>query len=202
MRAISRPVLPNPGPEYSQLALNRFRNTLDLFFKELLTPGAIRGTDLYLGTGQEAAQATCHIAQPALGSEVQRIESAATNDDVSERVIQNRVTTADATVTTIHTFTIPASTTFAIEAMFVARRTGGTAGTADDGAWYRLFQGFNNLAGTATAIGSAVKEAGENQAGWDVNFSASGATVLARVTGAVNNSIVWHMTARTYRVSS
>lgn len=150
-----------------------------------------------------AASATAHVQQATLGNEVFRVESVATNDDPSERVFQNRAATTDATVTTLHTVTIPASTTVHVEARVIARRTGGTAGTAEDAAGYIIQGTFKNVAGAATLVGATtIDHVAEDQPAWDAALTASGATVLVRVTGAANNNITWHCTVRTWQVGS
>jgi hypothetical protein len=140
----------------------------------------------------------------ALGSTVLALTSSpATNDDPIEKFVQNRAATTDATVTTLHTFTIPASTTYAITIRVVARRTGGASGTAEDGAYYERAAAIKNAAGTATLIGAVAAIATmEDQAGWDCTIDVTGATARVRVTGAVANNITWHMSARTYQVSA
>lgn len=156
-----------------------------------------------IGFGIIAPVARVHITNQTLGNEVFRLESIATNDDPAESVFQNRLTTTDATQTTIHTFTVPASTTYTIEANVVARRTGGSAGTAEDGAYYQFTGTYKNVAGTATIIGAiAATVTQESQAGFDATFTLAGATVLCKVTGATNNNIVWHMTARVWKVGT
>jgi hypothetical protein len=155
-----------------------------------------------LGIGTNNPQAPGHFVQQTLGNEVFRIESIATNDDPRESVYQNRLATTNATQTTMHTFTVPASTTYAIEAIVIARRTGGSAGTAEDGARYKLSGVYKNVGGTATLIGALGVTADEDQAAWDATLNLTGATVLLQVTGATNNNITWHMTARVYPVSS
>lgn len=102
-----------------------------------------------------------------------------------------RVTTTDATVTTLATIPVPASTTLGVTGYVVARRTGGSAGTAEDGAYYRVETVYKNAAGTATAIGTTVTAIGESQAAWDVTVSQSGGNVLIQVTGAVDNNVTW-----------
>lgn len=107
-----------------------------------------------------------------------------------------RVSTTDATVTTIQTIPCASSTTTATVGYVVARRTGGSAGTAEDGAMYRVEFAANNIGGTATLIGTAVVTViGENQAGWDVTVVGSGANMLIKVTGAINNNINWKWVA-------
>ncbi len=158
----------------------------------------------YSGFGNTSPAAQLDVLQATLGSAVQQLASTATNSDPTEIVYQNRVATTDATVTTLHTFTIPASTTYMIVANVVARRTGGSAGTAEDGAGYIVMGVFKNVAGVATSIGSAIlgNAAQESQGAWDASFDVTGATARMRVTGAVNNNVVWHMTARVYAVST
>lgn len=102
------------------------------------------------------------------------------------------VSTTDATVTTLYTYTIPATTTQLIEATIVARRTGGSGGTAEDGAAYKIAAAYKNAAGTATIIGSvSTIFSSESQAGWDCTLDTTGATARVRVTGATNNNINW-----------
>jgi hypothetical protein len=143
------------------------------------------------------------ITQATLGNAVLQLTSTATNDDPTELVYQNRAATTDATVTTLHTFTIPSTTTYMIETTVIARRTGGVSGTAEDGAAYIRRTVVKNVSGTATIIGT-VQDAftAEDQAGWDCTIDVTGATARVRITGAVSNNITWHMTARVYQVAS
>lgn len=154
-------------------------------------------------TGNQVVSGSVAVTQGTIGNEVLRLQSAATNDDPSEVVMQARGTTANGTIATLRSFTIPASTTYAIEAMLVARRTGGSAGTAEDGAFYKLIATFKNVGGTATQIGATtVVATHEDQAAWDVVFDVTGATARIRVTGALNNNVTWHMTARIWQVGT
>lgn len=153
------------------------------------------------GNGSPLAQ--LHSLQGTLGSDVLRIESVATNDDVRQSTYQNRVATTNNTQTTIHTFTLAATTTYLIEARVTARRTGGSAGTAEDSAGYVIRGTYKNVAGTATLVGTLdTPYTAEDQAGWDATFTVTGATVLCRVTGATNNNITWHMTATVNQLTS
>ena len=139
--------------------------------------------------------AELHVSTATITNEVFRIESVATNDDPSERVFQARAATTDATVTTLATVTLPASTTVLVEARVIARRTGGTGGTAEDGAGYILSATFQNAAqiGATTVVATH-----ENQAGWDATLDYNANTARVRITGATNNNITWHCTYRTY----
>ena len=138
-------------------------------------------------------------------SRIKAIEQEFERTKVIEKssAIQGYVTTTDATVTTVATIAIPASTTVVIEAHVAARRTGGGAGSAEDGAGYVVRGTYKNVAGTATLIGSVNADyTAESQAGWDATFTASGGNVLVRVTGAVNNNVSWYCCANAYQISS
>lgn len=196
----------------SGLTLNLGDSTLGVIqaqtdLKVDIGAAANRPRNLILGgdanIGGTSASARLHVQEQTLGDEVFRIESVATNDDVAERVYQNRAATTDATVTTIHTITVPATTTVAFEAWIINRRTGGASGTAEDGASYLLRGVYKNVAGTATQIGTdGLTVDGESQAGWTVASAASGGTILIRVTGSASNNITWHATIRVKQVSS
>ena len=118
---------------------------------------------------------------------------------ISEREwpIHYRVKTTNATVTTIATVPIPVDTTVYLEARIVARRTGGSAGSANDGAAYRLEVAAKNSAGTAAELAAeTLTVVGESQAGWTVASSASGGDILIRVTGAADNDIQWRLSLK------
>lgn len=141
--------------------------------------------------------------QSTLNNPIFKITSQATNDDPEEIVYQGRVETTSSTSTNIISFSAPSATSFAVEAIVTARRTGGSAGSAEDGAAYRIMGLFKNVSGTATQIGStAVLFSAESQALWDCAFSTSGSNVRVLVTGASNNNITWHATVRVWKVST
>lgn len=142
------------------------------------------------------------VAQQTLGTIVQSISTTASNDDPTEDTLQNKVTTTDATVTTIATIPIPASTTLLIEARVTARRTGGSAGTAEDSAGYIVGACYKNVAGTATEVGETSIFSAEDQAGWACTVTPSGSNALLQVTGAVDNSVSWVVTYRLYPLST
>jgi hypothetical protein len=153
-------------------------------------------------TGNETVEGLKTFLQATIGNAVMILSSTATNDDPAEIRYQNRAATADATVTTLHTFTIPASTTVALAVCVVARRTGGAAGTAEDGAFYDISCAVKNVAGTATLIGAVTVTAKEDQAGWDATVDVTGATAHVRVTGAMDNDVTWHMHASVMSVGT
>lgn len=150
---------------------------------------------LKMGTSG-AASALLHVAQQTVGNEVLRVESVATNDDPNLVTRQYRTTTTNATITTLATIALTASKTYQVEARVVARRTGGVAGTAEDGAGYIVHACFATIAGVTTLIG-AVNQlvVQESQAGWDCTIDSDGAgNIRVRVTGAANNNVTWHAT--------
>lgn len=158
-------------------------------------------TGLRIGDGTDAT-AMLDVFQPTLGTAIQSLTSTASNDDPNEITYQQKVTTTDGTITTIATIAVPASTTVMIEARVTARRTGGAAGTAEDGAAYIIAAAYKNVAGTATEIGEGSIFSAEDQGAWSVTFTPSGSNTLMQVTGATDNNISWIATYRTYSISS
>jgi hypothetical protein len=99
--------------------------------------------------------------------------------------------TTDATTTALQRIVIPEDRTVYVDARVVARRTGGSSGSAGDSAWYRKQAGFKNIGGTVSLIASIVTDQGEDQAGWDCGFSVSGNRAVLVGTGAADNNITW-----------
>lgn len=134
---------------------------------------------------------------------VYTLASTATSDDPTETFAQYRIATTDATVTQIVLQAVPATTTLQYHCAITARRTGGVAGAAEDGAAYLLQVAYKNVAGNATEIAAeTLTVVGEDQAAWTVTAAPSGANAAISVTGAVDNTVTWHASCRTYRVSS
>lgn len=115
-----------------------------------------------------------------------------------------RVVTTDATTTTLFTISAPLNATFLVTGYVVARRTGGSAGTANDGAGYRVKMLVKNEAGTVAVIGDPatfITVIGESQAGWTAEPSAPGGSLVGvRVTGAVDNNVTWVWTGQVISV--
>lgn len=137
-----------------------------------------------------------------VGSGVLYLASTATNDDPVETMIQNRVATTNATVTTIETVDIPASTDVLIEAKVVSRRTGGVSGAAEDGAGYVRYALYKNIGGTATEIAESAAVTLESQSAWNCTISPSGGDAIVTVAGAASNDVTWHSTVRTWYLST
>jgi hypothetical protein len=112
------------------------------------------------------------------------------------------VSTTDATQTTLQTIAIPVTTTVLIETRVTARRTGGSGGTAEDGAAYVIRAAVKNVAGVATLIGAVNADfTAEDQAGWDATVDVNAGNARVRVTGAANNNIDWKCSTKLLEVS-
>ncbi len=107
--------------------------------------------------------------------------------------IVGRTVTTDATPTTLLSISLLSSRTTLLRAQVIARRTGGSSGTAEDGAAYVFVGTYKMVSGTATLIGSVTAlHTAEDQAGWAATFTLSGGNVLLSVTGAANNTVAWN----------
>lgn len=150
-----------------------------------------------LGIGIAVPLAALHGRESTTGEEVLRLESIFANDDPNYYTKQYAVTTTDATVTTLATITLTASKTYLIEARVVGRRTGGAAGTAEDGIAVVVRGAYKTVAGAATALTNgtpATDFESDDQAAWTATLDTNGTDVRVRVTGAVDNNITWHAT--------
>ena len=137
----------------------------------------------------------------AYGADVLRRVPTA-NNNVDDRV--KKITTTDATVTTVDTIPITASSTYLIQARVIGRRTGGVSGTADDGCSYVRRGTYTTKSGVVTLLG-AVETIGtdrEDQAGFDATLTISGTNVLVRVTGAASNNMSWQAHTLVERIAS
>lgn len=148
--------------------------------------------------------APLHAQQQTQDTVAVRIETVAANDNVIEDVIQSRAATTDATVTTLWSYTIPASTTVMLDVHVVARRTGGVSGTAHDTGAYVIRGAFKNVGGTTATIVGAINAdfTAEDQAGWNATLDVNAQNIRLRITGAAGNNITWHATIRFYQVST
>jgi hypothetical protein len=174
----------------------------------LVVTGGVGSNENINATGSITAgnpgtiSAKLHVLQSVLGDPITRIETTATNDNPAEVTYQGRVTTNNNTNTNILTWTVPASTTFLVDARIIARRTGGSVGTVDDGAWYTLVGGYKTIGGVTQAIGTRNRTVDEDVSTWNCNFALSGNTVSIIVNGDNNTDVVWHVTARVFQVST
>lgn len=156
-----------------------------------------------LGIGVADFDAKLEILQEDLGSSGFYLSSVSTDDYPDFSIEQNKVYTTDDTTTTIHSIQLLDSTIYLIEARIVARRTGGIAGSTNDGAAYKISGAFKGLTSlTSGQIGSTCVDCiFEDQAGWNADFSLSGSTLNIDVTGAIDNDISWVITVFIQKIS-
>lgn len=145
--------------------------------------------------------AQLHVATTG-STAVQRLETKATsNTNPNKTTYQNKVLTTSSGATTLHTLAIATGTTTQIKGYVTARRTGGSSGTAQDGAGFEFSGVYSNTGNTAT-IGSTVTVIGRNQSTWNVSLIPSASNLLVQVAGANNNNISWGMTMEVFTMSS
>jgi hypothetical protein len=101
------------------------------------------------------------------------------------------VNTTDASWTVLGSITLETNRAYYIHAEVLARRTGGTSGTAEDMAAYDIRGGFSFVSGAANLVGSNIVVVAEDQSAWDVDFNASGTAARIRVKGAAGNNVSW-----------
>lgn len=168
-----------------------------------------RRSDRYIGFGTGVPIAKMHLLHLISTDPVMRLEVDTTGANIFSQTYMAKVSTTNATVTTLFTFAIPTDQCQFIKLRVHARRTGGASGTgtSGQGAWFRLEAGYNNIGGTVTLIGatpeksSNVMAAGASAA-WDANLTISGTDVLLEVTGAASMNVAWGMVADVSRIST
>lgn len=128
------------------------------------------------------------------GTSVFKAVSVTSGDDPTIDWRQARVTTTNATLTTLFTLAIPTDTAVNVEVKIIGRRTGGSGGTAQDCASYHYESLYKNVSGTATIEGTVTTIAAkESNAAWDAQLNVSSGNLLIQVQGDTNNNITWHL---------
>lgn len=105
------------------------------------------------------------------------------------------VSTTDATQTTLQTVAIPTDTAVYLNTKILARRTGGTSGTAGDSAVYEYTGRVKDVGGTVT-IPTLFPQAdfvSEDQ-DWSIIWAVDGTSIDIDVIGAADNDITWEVT--------
>ena len=180
------------------LIYNSAATEVDIYVNGVNTVGTT-ATQINLNVDTQAKAITCTQGTP--GSTVFCIQTTATNDDPTVKYRQNRIETTNGTITAIDTIPTVTDTCIMVDAQVVARRTGGTAGTAGDIAAYGRRAAFKNVGGVLTQVGTTTAIGTyESQAGWDCTIVASGTNILVRGLGAANNNVTWHSTTAIYQV--
>jgi hypothetical protein len=118
------------------------------------------------------------------------IEATATYGDFYTYL--REVSTTDATVTSLFTWTITDEAVSLVDVAITAVKSDGTAGAS-----YKRSMTFRRDGGTVASIGSVRDNAtDENTAGWDVTIDNSTSTGRVRVTGEAATTIRWVATIR------
>ena len=113
-----------------------------------------------------------------------------------------RVTTTDATVTSLLRTNVANGKTVMVQAAIVARRTGGTLGADGDSAFYVLTGAYKNVNGVLTGIAAPNLYGGEDQVAWNVGFTTSGTDVIVTVAGDAGNNVTWEGSINVTEVGS
>jgi hypothetical protein len=112
---------------------------------------------------------------------------------------QAQVSTTNSTVTAIATIPVPTDSALYIEATIIGKRTGGTAGSAQDAAVYVRTARFKNVGGTVSISNLQSDYTSEDQFTWNATLAVSGTNAVVNVAGAANNNINWTVN---YKVST
>jgi len=116
--------------------------------------------------------------------------------------LQAQVSTTDNTTTTLATIAIPTDSEVVIEAMVLARQTGGVAGTPGDSAGYRRTARFRNIGGTVTQPKNTQTDwTDEDNNPWSVDYDINTTNVRIRVAGQTDKDIDWTVTYRVYTLN-
>jgi len=148
---------------------------------------------LFVGVATHPDQAALHVREASTKAAF-RVETDSSGNYPNWQVFQFRGTTTNATATDIASLPLATGRTYGIQAFITGHRTGGTAGVADDGAFYVVRCLARNAGGTVTLTNVLVDYTGEHQAAWVGTLVASTSNVVARVTGATNNNVSWYVT--------
>lgn len=100
-------------------------------------------------------------------------------------------TTTTATPATLATIALDATTTTFITAFVVARCTGGSAGTVNDGLGFVVNGAFKMIAGAATQIGLSLPTTAQDKFVWGATLVPSSGSVIVQASGATNTNISW-----------
>lgn len=112
------------------------------------------------------------------------------------------ITTEDDSITRLFGVNTDSNRSYLVSAYIVARRTGGSAGSVGDSAWYVLNGGYKNIDGTLSAIGVPSLFGDEDVSAWNVGFSTTGTQIDVTVKGDTNYDVAWRGTISVYEVGA
>lgn len=134
------------------------------------------------------------VQQSVNGPGIREI-AVATGDDPTYERVKGRVTTTDATETTIATIATDTDKATYIKATIIARVTGGAGGHTGQVAAYEFHSAFSNVSGTVTERGTPIEEItieDANLSAFAVDIDVDGTNLDVNVTGAANENVTWH----------
>lgn len=107
-------------------------------------------------------------------------------------VVSATVSTTNNSLTTLYSKLTFGGVIYGVEANIVARRTGGSSGSANDSSVYVLRGRYKNNGGTLTVSNVTTEYTSEDQLAWNATLTLSGTNIIVQVQGATNNNINWH----------
>jgi hypothetical protein len=112
-------------------------------------------------------------------------------EDAQNKNYESSVLTTNNVVTNILAVNCAVESSILMEAKFVARRTGGTAGTAGDGATFIRSFRVKSIGGVVTIHDIQSDFTSKDNSLMNVSFAVVGTNVELRVRGVSNNNIQW-----------
>lgn len=107
--------------------------------------------------------------------------------------LNDRVATTNATLTTIKTIAMVASTLYVVSGKVTARRTGGASGTADDIAVFKFEATYIVISGTLTERAKTITVVYRDDAAMDFQLNISSLNLLLQVQGVASNNYTWNL---------
>lgn len=159
--------------------------------------GAVPGDVLVL----DASGIWLPASAPPPGPHTHDAADVTTGVFVNERLYSAAtVSTTDATATLIATIATTGDSAISVLTEVQAHRTGGTAGSAGDGAILTRRFRIKREAGVVTVSDLQSLVTDRDQASWTVRAIVLGTVVRLEVIGAANNNIDWQAFIRTFEV--
>jgi hypothetical protein len=112
-------------------------------------------------------------------------------EDAQNKTYEGSVLTTNNIATTILSVNCATETSTLMEAKFVARRVGGTAGTAGDGATFKRSFRVKSIGGVVTIHDLQSDYTSRDNPQMNVSFLVTGPVVELKVRGVNNNDIRW-----------
>lgn len=132
------------------------------------------------------------VANPSQRLQVRGSILQDTSAGVNKRESQANVDTTDATITALVTEATVSNAIYYVRATVMARRTGGSGGTANDTSVFQRWAMFKNTAGTVTLLQFVTPDTYTDVATTDASWAVSSTNMVLNVTGvAATNYSFW-----------